>query len=151
MEEVYKKDFHEPDNHDGVVSHPEPDILEWQVKWALGSTDNLIKLVDVMDSSRAIQNPKGWSYQVAFSKSGRPSSGHMVGKGQSSSQFPRRVVLKNVQTIRQLHSSPMLVRSCLKSRMLGFSIMWTKNFQMFKIGLEKVEEPEIKLWTSDGS
>ena len=59
MEEVYKKDFHEPDNHDGVVSHPEPDILEWQVKWALGSTDNLIKLVDVMDSSRAIQNPKG--------------------------------------------------------------------------------------------
>ena len=37
MEEVYKKDFHEPDNHDGVVSHPEPDILEWQVKWALGS------------------------------------------------------------------------------------------------------------------
>ena len=59
MEEVNKKDFHEPDNHDGVVSHPEPDILEWQVKWALGSTDNLIKLVDVMDSSRAIQNPKG--------------------------------------------------------------------------------------------
>ena len=37
MEEVNKKDFHEPDNHDGVVSHPEPDILEWQVKWALGS------------------------------------------------------------------------------------------------------------------
>ena len=67
-----------------------------------------------MDSSRAIQNPKGWSYQVAFSKSGRHSSGHRVGKGQSSSQFPRRVVLKNVQTIRQLHSSPMLVRSCLK-------------------------------------
>ena len=59
MEEVYKTDFHEPDNHNGVVSHPEPDILEWQVKWALGSTANLIKLVDVMDSSRAIQNPKG--------------------------------------------------------------------------------------------
>ena len=97
-----------------VVSHPDPDILEWQVKWALGSTDNLIKLVDVMDSSTAIQNPKGWSYQVAFSKSGRLSSGHRVGKGQSSSQFPRRVVLKNVQTIGQLHSSPMLVRSCLK-------------------------------------
>ena len=43
-----------------------------------------------------------------------PSSGHRAGKGQSSSQFPRRVVLKNVQTIGQLHSSPMLVRSCLK-------------------------------------
>ena len=38
MEEVNKKDFHEPDNHDGVVSHPEPDILECEVKWAIGST-----------------------------------------------------------------------------------------------------------------
>ena len=37
-EEVYKKDFHEPDNNDGVVSHPEPDVLESKVKWALGST-----------------------------------------------------------------------------------------------------------------
>ena len=37
MEEVYKKDFHEPDNHEGVVSDPEPDILECEVKWALGS------------------------------------------------------------------------------------------------------------------
>ena len=43
--------------------------------------------------------------------------------GQSSFQFPRRVVPKNVLTIGQLHSSPMLVRSCLKSCMLGFSIM----------------------------
>ena len=37
MEEVNKKDFHEPDNHDGVVSHPEPDILECEVKRALRS------------------------------------------------------------------------------------------------------------------
>ena len=41
----------------------------------------------------------------------------------------------------------MLVRSGLKSYMLGFSIMQTKNFQMFKLGLEKAEEPEIKLPT----
>ena len=38
MEELYKKDLNETDNHDGVVSHPEPDILEYEVKWALGST-----------------------------------------------------------------------------------------------------------------
>ena len=74
------------------------------------------------------------------SKSGRPSSGHKAGKGRSWSQFPRRVVLKNVLTIGQLHSSPMLVRSCLKSCMLGFSIMGTKNFQMSKLGLETEEE-----------
>ena len=36
-EELYKKDLHDPDNHDGVITHLEPDILECQVKWALGS------------------------------------------------------------------------------------------------------------------
>ena len=36
-EELYKKDLHDPDNHDGVVTHLEPDILECKVKWALGS------------------------------------------------------------------------------------------------------------------
>ena len=36
-EELYKKHLHDPDNHDGVITHLEPDILECQVKWALGS------------------------------------------------------------------------------------------------------------------
>ena len=36
-EELYKKDLHDPDNHDGVITHVEPDILECEVKWALGS------------------------------------------------------------------------------------------------------------------
>ena len=36
-EELYKKDFHDPDNHDGVITHLEPDILECEVKWALES------------------------------------------------------------------------------------------------------------------
>ena len=36
-EELYKKDLHDPDNHDGVIAHLEPDILECEVKWALGS------------------------------------------------------------------------------------------------------------------
>ena len=35
--ELYKKDLHDPDNHNGVISHLEPDILEYEVKWALGS------------------------------------------------------------------------------------------------------------------
>ena len=35
--ELYKKDLHDPDNQDGVISHLEPDILEYEVKWALGS------------------------------------------------------------------------------------------------------------------
>ena len=38
-EELYKKDNHDPDNHDGVITHLEPDILECEVKWALGSIE----------------------------------------------------------------------------------------------------------------
>ena len=36
-EELYKQYLHEPDNHNGVITHPEPDILECELKWALGS------------------------------------------------------------------------------------------------------------------
>ena len=41
MEELYKKDIHDPDNHDDVITHLEPDILECEVKWALGSITSL--------------------------------------------------------------------------------------------------------------
>ena len=37
IEEWYKKDFNDPDNHEGVITHLDPDILEYEVKWALGS------------------------------------------------------------------------------------------------------------------
>ena len=48
IEEMYKKDLHDPDNHDGVITHLEPDILECEVKRALeGSLQT--KLVDVME------------------------------------------------------------------------------------------------------
>ena len=36
--ELYKKDLHDPDNHDGVITHLDPDILELEVKWALGTS-----------------------------------------------------------------------------------------------------------------
>ena len=46
-EELYKKDLHDPDNHNGVTTHLETDILECEVKWALGSITT--KLVEVME------------------------------------------------------------------------------------------------------
>ena len=56
-EELYKKDLHGQDNHYGVITDLEPDILECEVKWALESiTRN--KLVEVMESSGAISNPE---------------------------------------------------------------------------------------------
>ena len=136
-----------------MVSHPEPDILEYEIKWALRST--VVNKASGCDEIPAelFKSLKDDTIKVCIhyvSKSGRPSSAHKTGKGQSSSQFPRRVVPKNVLTIRKLHSSPMLVWSCLKSFMLGFSIMRTMNFQMSKLGLEKEEELEIKLPTFTG-
>ena len=46
-EELHKIGLNDPDNHDGTVTHLEPDILEYEVKWALGSITN--KLVEVME------------------------------------------------------------------------------------------------------
>ena len=46
-EELYKKDLHDPDNQDGVITHLEPDILECEVRWALESITT--KLVEVME------------------------------------------------------------------------------------------------------
>ena len=55
-EELYKKDLHDPDNHDGVITDLEPDIMECEVKWALESITTT-KLVEVME------------FQVSYSKS----------------------------------------------------------------------------------
>ena len=48
-EELYKIDLHDPDNHDAVITHLEPDILECEVKWALGSitTDTASEVMEV--------------------------------------------------------------------------------------------------------
>ena len=43
--ELHKKDLHDPDNHDGVITHLESDILEWEVKWALGLLCTLYALL----------------------------------------------------------------------------------------------------------
>ena len=84
-------------------------------------------------------------------KFGKLSSGHRTGKGQYSFQSQRKAMPKNVQTTTQLHSTHMLVKWCLKFSKPGFSNTWTVNFQMYKLILEKTEEPEIKLTTSAGS
>ena len=48
-EELYKKELHDQDNHDGMITHLEPDILGCEVKWALESITMNKKLVDVME------------------------------------------------------------------------------------------------------
>ena len=85
------------------------------------------------------------------SKFGKLSSDHRTGKSQFSFQSQRKKMPKNVQITIQLHSSHMLEKTCSKFSKLGFKNTWTKNFQMFKLDLEKAEEPEIKLPNSAGS
>ena len=85
------------------------------------------------------------------SKFGKLSSGHRTGKGHFSFQSQRKAMPRNAQTTAQLHSSHTLVNWCSKFSKPGFSNTWTVNFQMFKLLLEKAEEPEIKLPASAGS
>ena len=102
------------------------------------------------NSSKANQNISDDAIRCCIhyvSESGRPSNGYKVGKDLLSVNFIRKIVLKNVLAIGQLHSSSLPVRPCLKSCMLGFSITRIKHLQMSKFGLEKAEEPEIKLPT----
>ena len=112
-EELYKKDVHDQDNHDGVITHLEPDILECEVKWALGSItmnkasggDGIpLELFQILKD-----NAMKCCTQYA-SKFGKLSSGHRTGKGQFSFQSQRKAMPKNAQSMAQLHSSHTLVK-----------------------------------------
>ena len=125
MEELYKKDLNELDYYDGVVSHLEPNILECEVKWALRST--AVNKASAFDEIPAelFRSLKGDAIKILHSlcqQIWKTQLWPQDWKGQSSSQFPRRAEVKNVQTIGQLHSSP-IVRLCPKSSKLGFNIM----------------------------
>ena len=85
------------------------------------------------------------------SKFGKLSSGHRTGKGHFSFQSQRKAMPKDVQTTTQLHLSHTLAEFFSEFSKVGFSSTWTENFQMFKLDLEKAEEPEIKLSTCIGS
>ena len=112
-EELYKKELHNSDNHNGVITHLEPDILECEVKWDLGSlTKNKACGGDGIPPEE-FQTLKDDSVKVLHqyaSKFGKLSSGHWTGKGQFPFQSQRKAMPKNAQTTTQLHSSHTLVR-----------------------------------------
>ena len=105
--ELYKKDLHDPDNHDGVITHLEPDILECEVKWAIGSiTMNKDSGGDGIPGE-LFQILKDDAVKVLYSICQQiwKSIGHKTGKGQFSFQSQRKAMPKNAQTTAQLHSS----------------------------------------------
>ena len=109
---MFKNDLHYPDNHDGVITHLEPDILECEVKWALESItmnkasggDGIpVELFQILkdDAVKVLHSicqqiwktqhwPQDWKSQFSF-------------------QSQRKTMPKNAQTTAQLHSSHMLV------------------------------------------
>ena len=112
-EKLYKKDLHDPDDHDGVITHLEPDILECEVKWAFkritmnkasGGDRIPVELFQILkdDAVKVLHSicqqiwktqqwPQDWKESVSF-------------------QSQRTAMPKNAQTTAQLHSSHMLVK-----------------------------------------
>ena len=86
-EELYKKDLHNPDNDDGVIIHLEPDILECEVNWALGSITTNKASGGAGIPVELFQILKEDAVKVLYSyvsKFGKLSCGHRTGKGQFS-------------------------------------------------------------------
>ena len=111
--EQYKKDLHDPYNHDDVITHLEPGILECEVKWALG---NITMNKDSGDDAIPVelfQILKDDAVKVLHSicqQIWKAQQCHRTGKGQFSFQSQRKAIPKNVQTTAQLHSSHTLVK-----------------------------------------
>ena len=107
-EELYKKDLHDPDNHDGVTTHLETDILECEVKWALGSiTTNKASGGDGIPVE-LFQILKDDAVKVLHSicqQVWKTQQWPQPGKGQFSFQSLRKAMPKNAQATAQLHSS----------------------------------------------
>ena len=108
-----KKDLKYPDNHDGMITQLEPDILECEVKWALGSiTTNKSSRGDgiPVELFQILKDDALKCFTQNASKFGKRSSGHRTGKGQFSFQSQRKTMPKNIQTTAQLQSSHTLAK-----------------------------------------
>ena len=113
-QELYKIDLHDQDNHDGVITHLQPDILECEVNWALESiTMNKPSGGDGIPVELFHhQKMMLWKCCTQYaSKFGKLSSGHRIGKGQFSFQSQRKAMLKNAQTIALMsHTSKVMLK-----------------------------------------
>ena len=109
-EELYKKDLHDPDNHDGVITHLESDILECKVRWSLGSiTTNKASGGDVTPVE-LFQILKDDAVKVLHFPENLENSVVATGLEKFSIQSQRKAMSANVQTTAQLHSSYMLAK-----------------------------------------
>ena len=150
---VQKKDLQDPGNHNGVITHLDPDILECKVKWALGSItknkasggdgipvepfqirkDDAVKVLHSICQQiwKTQQWPQDWKGLVLILI---PKKGNV----KESSNYCTIALISHTSKVMLKFSKP------------GFIRMWTVNLQIFKLYLEKAEEPEIELPASSG-
>ena len=106
--ELYKKGLYNPDNHDVVITHLEPDVLECEVKWALRSiTMNKASGGDgiPVELFQILKDDAVKVLQLMCQQIWKTQQCHRTGKGQFSFQSQRKAMPKNAQTTTQLHSS----------------------------------------------
>ena len=143
-EELYEKDFNDPDNHDEVITHLEPDILESKVKWALGSItmnkasggDGIpVELFQILkdDAAKVLRSicQQIWKTQQ-WPQDWKNVSFHSNPKGRQCQKCSKyhtfilvlhasKIMLIIFQATAQLHSSHTLGKQCLKFSKPGFS------------------------------
>ena len=153
-EELYKKDVHHPDNHDGVITHLQPDILECEVKWALESItmnkasggdgiplelfqilkDDAVKVLhsicrQIWKTQQSPQDCK-WSVFIPIPKKGN---------AKECSKYYTIALISHVSKV---------ILKILQARLQQYV---NRELPDVQAGLGKAEEPEIKLPTSAGS
>ena len=153
-EELCKKDLHDPDSHDGVITHLEPDILEWKVKWALGSItmnkasgddgipaglfqilkDDVVKVLHLICQQiwKTQHWPQDWKRSVFIP----------VPKKGNDKEW------SNYHTIVLISHTSKVMLKIFQARLQQYMNWGLPDVQA---GFRKAEEPEIKLPTPVGS
>ena len=143
-DEIYRKDLHDPDDHNGMITHLEQDILQFEVEWALGSitmskasegdgipvelfqilNDDAVKVLCSICQQiwKTQQWSQGWKRSVFIP----------IPKKGNAKEYSNYCTIVLIS-----HSG----KAMLKIFKPGFYSTWTMNFQMFKLDLEKEEEP----------
>ena len=145
-----QKDRNYLHNYDGMITHLEPDILECGVKWMLESIPvNKASAGDGIPAElfqilkKIMMLKCCMKYASKLGKSRRKRSVFI--------QIPKKGNAKGCSNYHTIDLTSHAIKVRLKFSKPCFSNMWTMNFLMFKLVLEKAEEPEIKLPTSAGS
>ena len=152
--ELHRKDLHDPDNHNGVITHLEPDILKCEVKSALGSITMNKGSGDDGIPAELFQILKDDAVKVLYSIC------QQICKTQQWPQDWKRSVFipipkkSNAKECSNYHKIVLISHGrkvLLKILQVRLQQYMNRELQMFKLDLEKAEEPEIKLPSSAGS